>query len=168
MARQLATGDLTLYFRHAATATGGVDRPEWPREQQRQLSELGREQAQTVGAAFRRHGWPVGEVLASPMVRCRDMAEIAFGRVDERPELIGLLSTDSGRAQRIAYSMQLLGTPARGGNRIVVGHGSNIQSSTGMRLPEGGAVLLRTKADDRGFEVLGRLDPPDWAALAAQ
>lgn len=167
MARELAKGDVTVYFRHGATVTGGVDRPEWPRERQRLLSEVGHAQAQAVGEAFRRHGWPVGEVLASPMARCRDMAEIAFGRVVERTELIGLLSADEGRQQRTTYSLDLLRTPAVGGNRIVVAHSSNIRASTGVSLPEGGAVLVRAKADGSGFDLLGQLSPQDWAALAA-
>lgn len=166
LARQLSAGDLTVYFRHGATTRGGVDRPEWPRERQRLLSEAGEAQARAVGEAFRRHGWPVGEVIASPMARCRDMAEIAFGRVHESSDLLGLLFEGGSRQRRIEQSLQLLRRSASGGNRILVGHSSNIQESTGVHLPEGGAVLVRAAADGSGFTVLGRLDPADWAALA--
>lgn len=166
LAESLAAGELTLYFRHGATTRGGVDRPEWPRERQRLLSEAGEAQARAVGAAFRRHGWPVGEVIASPMARCRDMAEIAFGRVHESSDLLGLLFEGGSRQRRIEQSLQLLRRSASGGNRILVGHSSNIQESTGVHLPEGGAVLVRATADGSGFTVLGRLDPADWAALA--
>lgn len=99
----LQAGGHVVYFRHAATTRSGVDRIEWPRSRQRLLSELGIEQSQRIGAAFQRHRIPVGDVLASPFARCRDMAEIAFGRVEERRELLGLLSDSDGRPARVAY-----------------------------------------------------------------
>ena len=81
---ELADGGEVVYFRRAATTWSGVDRIEWPRERQRLLSERGIEDSIRIGAAFRKRGLPVGEVLASPFARCRDMAELAFDRVEER------------------------------------------------------------------------------------
>jgi phosphohistidine phosphatase SixA len=162
----LRGGGLVVYFRHGATTRSGIDRVDWPRERQRLLSAEGEAQARAVGEAFRRHALPVGEVLASPFARCRDMAEIAFGRVEERRELIGLLSDEEGREQRIAYSVALLGRPVGGGtNRIVVGHSSNIREAAGIGLPEGGAVVARPDGAG-GFALAGTLLPDDWAALA--
>lgn len=166
---QLKTGGLVIYFRHGATTWNGVDRIEWPRQRQRLLSAEGEAQSRAVGAVFKRHRLPVGEVLASPFARCRDMAEIAFGRVEERRELLGLLSEESGRQQRIDYSLALLRQPvSEDANRIVIGHSSNIQETTEINLPEGGAVIVRPDPGgaDVGFQVLGTLRPADWAALA--
>lgn len=167
LAEALRGGGLVVYFRHGATTWSGVDRVDWPRERQRLLSPQGEAQARAVGDAFRRHGLPVGEVLASPFARCRDMAEIAFGRVEERRELIGLLSDGEGRQERIDYSLALLRAAVAGGaNRIVVGHSSNIREAAGTDLPEGGAVVVRPDGTG-GFGVLGILLPEDWADLAA-
>lgn len=162
----LLAGDLVIYFRHAATTWSGVDRIEWPRERQRLLSEEGIAQSERIGAAFRALGAPVGEVLASPFARCRDMAEIAFGRVEERHELMGLLSDAEGRPERIAYLRSQLSALTEGGSRIIVSHRSNIAETAGATLGEGDAVLVRPRGV--GFDVLGTLTPEDWSALAAE
>ncbi len=166
--KALQAGGLVVYFRHGATEQGGVDRIEWPRSRQRLLSAAGQAQARAVGQAFRRHGLVAGEVLASPFARCHDFAQIAFGRVVDDRQLLGLLSQDSERRQRIEHSLALLrrSVPA-GSHRILVGHSSNIQETTGVFLPEGGAVLVRPEPGvEKGFSVLSELKPGDWAALA--
>ena len=157
----LSEGGHVIYFRHAATTWSGIDRIEWPRERQRLLSEEGIAQSHRIGAAFRSHGIPVGEVLASPFARCRDMAEIAFGRVEERMELLGLLSDDVGRAGRVAFLRDRLSTPPRpGANRVVVSHRSNIAAVAGVELDEGEAVVVLPTGV--GFEVVGTMAPRDW------
>lgn len=156
----LSAGDAVVYFRHGATTWSGVDRIEWPREQQRLLSELGIAQSERIGAAFRAQSIPVGEVIASPFARCRDMAEIAFGRVEERMELLGLLSDSQGRANRIAYLRSKLSEPTGGANRIIVAHRSNIAEVAGVSLGEGDAVIARPTGD--GWETLARMSPDDW------
>lgn len=163
----LLAGELVIYFRHGATTWSGVDRIEWPRSRQRLLSEAGVAQSEQIGAAFRDLGAPVGAVLASPFARCRDMAEIAFGRVEERPELLGLLSDVDGRPARVAYLSEQVSTPTAGdGNRIVISHRSNIAEVAGAQLGEGDAVLMRPRGDG-GFDVLETLAPDDWTRLAA-
>lgn len=157
----LRGGGHVVYFRHGATTWSGIDRIEWPRERQRLLSEEGIEQSERIGAAFREKDIPVGEVLASPFARCRDMAEIAFGRVDERMELIGLLSDDEGRSSRVAFLRGVMSDPPMDGtNRIVIAHRSNIAEVAGVSLEEGEAVVVRPTGD--GFEALGTLMPQDW------
>ncbi|MEM9724715.1 MAG: histidine phosphatase family protein [Pseudomonadota bacterium] len=163
----LLAGELAIYFRHAATTWSGVDRIEWPRSRQRLLSAEGVAQSEQIGAAIRDLGAPIGDVLASPFARCRDMAEIAFGRVEERRELLGLLSDASGRPARIAYLRQQVSTPTGGaGNRVIISHRSNIAEVAGASLGEGDAVLLRPLGDGR-FETLEIVRPGDWTALAA-
>ena len=157
----LREGGHVVYFRHAATTRSGVDRIEWPRERQRLLSEEGIAQSRAIGAAFRARRIPVGQVLASPFARCRDMAEIAFRRVEERRELLGLLSDEAGRTERVAYLRGLLTTPpAPGTNRVIVSHRSNIAEVAGVALEEGEAVVVRPNGE--GFEVLGTMAPDEW------
>lgn len=166
--RALLAGELAIYFRHAATTWSGIDRIDWPRERQRLLSEEGIAQSRQIGEAFDVLGAPVGEVLASPFARCRDMAEIAFGRVEERPELLGLLSDSEGRAARVDFLRERLATPTGGaGNRIIVSHRSNISEVAGVSLGEGDAVLIGPLGGGQ-FERLGTLTPNDWSALAAE
>lgn len=159
----LRAGGQVIYFRHAATTWSGVDRIEWPRERQRLLSEEGIAQSRRIGRAFADAGIPVGEVLASPFARCRDMAEIAFGRVEERSELLGLLSDANGRADRVAFLRAKLGTPpAPGMNRVIVSHRSNIAEVAGASLAEGEAVIVTPQGGS--FSVLGTRMPDDWPA----
>lgn len=166
-ARQaLMDGELVVYFRHAATTWSGVDRIEWPRERQRLLSEEGIAQSRDIGAAIAAMGAPIGEVLASPFARCRDMAEIAFGRVEERRELLGLLSDAAGRSERIAFLRDRVSAPTgEAGNRMIVSHRSNIAEVAGASLAEGDAVLIQPLAEAR-FETLATLAPGDWTQLA--
>ena len=157
----LRGGGHVVYFRHAATTWSGVDRIEWPRERQRLLSEEGVAQSRRIGAAFRAHAIPAGEIIASPFARCRDMAEIAFGRVEERMELMGLLSDEAGREGRVAYLRErMTAPPAPGTNRVIVSHRSNAAAVTGVDLAEGEAVVVRP--DDQGFEMLGTMAPGNW------
>ncbi|MEM6388077.1 MAG: histidine phosphatase family protein [Pseudomonadota bacterium] len=159
----LRQGGHVIYFRHGVTTWSGIDSIEWPRERQRLLSDLGIRQSEQIGAAFRSEGFPVGEVLASPFARCRDMAEIAFGRVEERMELLGLLSDSDGRAGRIAYLRDRMTTPPIDGtNRIIVSHRSNISEVAGASLAEGEAVI--TRPNGAGFEILAQWMPSDWAS----
>ena len=159
---ELHDGGLVIYFRHGATTWSGVDRLEWPRERQRLLSEEGIRQSEQIGEAFQKRGIPVGEVLASPFFRCRDMAEIAFGRVEERAELVGLLSDEGGRADRIAWlTSKVTQPPAPGTNRVIIAHRSNITAVANVRLAEGEGVVLRPDGAG-GFAVLGTANPGDW------
>lgn len=155
------SGGCVIYFRHGATTRSGVDHVEWPRDRQRLLSEEGIMQSHVIGAAFRRHAIPVGEVLASPFARCRDMAEIAFGRVEVRMELLGLLSDEQGRVSRVAYMRDRLSSePQTGTNRIIISHASNIAEVANVQLAEGEAVVIRPSI--RGFDVMETLMPGDW------
>jgi hypothetical protein len=91
------------------------------------------------------------------------MAEIAFGRVEERMELLGLLSDSDGRAARIAYLRGRMTTlPAAGTNRIIVSHRSNISEVAGARLAEDEAVIARPNG--ASFETLAQWMPEDWAS----
>ena len=158
----LQRGGFVIYFRHGATTWSGIDQIDWPRERQRLLSDLGIQQSEQIGAAFRSAGIPFGEVLASPFARCRDMAEIAFGRVEERMELIGLLSDSAGQPARIRYLRdKLVSPPTAGTNRIIVSHRSNIAEVAGVSLAEGEAAITRPTA--QGFETRAQWMPEDWA-----
>jgi broad specificity phosphatase PhoE len=157
-----------VYFRHGATTWSGVDRIEWPRERQRLLSDEGVAQAEAIGAAWRDAGVPVGEVLASPFARCADHARLSFGRAQEDMRLIGLLSEDDGRAERVAFLRALVTEPPEAGtNRVIVSHRSNIAAVADVALAEGEGVVLRPDGADR-FAVVGRggpRNPGRWLGL---
>ncbi|MEM7296176.1 MAG: histidine phosphatase family protein [Pseudomonadota bacterium] len=156
----LSRGEAVVYFRHGATTRSGIDQIDWRRSQQRLLSELGIAQSEQIGAAFRAHGFPVGEVIASPFARCRDMAEIAFGRAEERTELLGLLSASEGRDVRVHYLRQKLSAPTDGHNRVIVAHRSNIAEVAGVVLGEGDGIVVAPAGTS--FELIATLHPTEW------
>lgn len=160
----LVAGQAVVYFRHAATTWSGIDQIEWPRSRQRLLSELGIEQSRLIGRAFSTLGFPVGEVIASPFARCRDMAEIAFGRVEENMLLLGLLSDRDGRQERSAFLRDRLTAPTLDmKNRVIVSHRSDIADVAGVELAEGEGVVIQPNTGN--FQVLAQLMPQDWTTL---
>lgn len=150
---RLRKGSLVMYFRHADTTGMACDRSYriGYRAGQRNISADGREQARRIGQAMRDLGIPVHEpVLAGPVFRARDTAELAFG-----PEHVqvtdSLLADDyAGRRVRwvIAEHVRLFSeqVPA-GGNRVLVGHRTpgiialNGQVARGS-FPEGSALII--------------------------
>ncbi|KIT15164.1 histidine phosphatase family protein [Jannaschia aquimarina] len=158
----LREGGHVVYFRHAATQWSGIDRIEWPRERQRLLSAEGERQARVIGEAWEELGITAGEVWASPFARCADHARISFGRATEDMRLIGLLSDDEGRRERVAFLRTLVTTrPEPGTNRVIVAHRSNIAEVAGVALEEGEAVVLTPDAAG-GFTVRGTFMPDEW------
>lgn len=163
----LQEGGYVIYFRHAATDRGGVDSIDMPPEQQRNLSKSGIADSKAIGDAFRKLAIPVGRVLASPFERTKDTARLAFGRVEARSELLGLLSDDAGARKRAAFLRRMLNTPpAPGKNRILSAHYSNIQRVAGITLAESEAAVFRPMGSG-GFELVATLMPEDWVRLAS-
>lgn len=154
-----------VYFRHGATTWSGYDKLEWPREQQRLLSEEGIKQSETIGKAFTKHGLNAQRVISSPFERCKDMSTLAFGRYDSvEPKLLGEERPDS--TLDYTYLTTLLGTPVPAGeNLIVVAHSDAFRAVANTSLPEGGGAVVRPNGSG-GFDVLGMLTPSDWTSLA--
>src|SRR5262245_64501552 len=89
----LVAGGHVALIRHANAPPGsGGDPPGFKMDDcttQRNLDELGRQQAQKLGAAFREHGVRVDRILASPVCRCVDTAELmAVGPVEKSVALL--------------------------------------------------------------------------------
>lgn len=132
----LRAGAVVLYLRHPATDRGGVDDAHAPREQQRLLSAQGEQQARDWGATFAREGITAGRVLTSPSWRCRDAADLAFGRHEVDWGIQALLQDTDTRPEREAYARDLLAEPVPEGQVLVlVGHSSNIAAATGRACP---------------------------------
>jgi len=97
-----------LYFRHAATDSGGVDSIESLGNcaAQRNLSEQGRTDSRAIGRGFGQSEIPVGRVLASPFCRTLDTARLAFGRAEPTPDLIGLLNSQGAEEERRVAALE--------------------------------------------------------------
>jgi phosphohistidine phosphatase SixA len=160
-------GGYTMLWRHGATDRSvqePMDYRNTPRFQQRNLTDRGIADAKTVGAIFKAHGIPIGDVISSPMFRTRETAEYAFGRVTDTSVL---RTVDPNPEQR-----RLIATaPAPGTNRVLVTHHFVIERNVaGVRpgmVDEGEAAIVRRVTDD-SVKLIGIFKIADWQRLGAQ
>lgn len=163
---RLRAGGLVLFFRHADTRGEPCDRSYriGDRAGQRNLAPEGRAQAVRIGARIAELGIPIDvPVLAGPVFRARDTAELAFGtaRVTVTD---GLLADDYAGARLdwvLAEHRRLLAAPVPAGtNRVLVGHRTPAimvvgEAVAGRAFPEGAALVIAPGGD--GFALLGIL-----------
>jgi phosphohistidine phosphatase SixA len=153
-------GGLVVACRHALTDHSRQDiRPidTTDRSKQRNLTDRGRAQAESLGLAIRAARVPVGEVFTSPMYRTRESGELAFGRVITTPLLW------DGQEHRGTYSALFHAPVVGGANRFLISHQAVISTIPGRRgaLAEGDCVVLEPAGDGK-VNILGVLKPADW------
>lgn len=171
LVQRLRRGGLVLFFRHADTTGMPCDRSFrlGDRPGQRNLSEAGREQSQRIGVALQALGIAVERpVLAGPVYRARDTAELAFGAravrvtrdllADDYAASNGAVLSDVLDAHRRLFTAPV----GAGRNRVLVGHRTPailvLGASVGGRaFPEGSALVL--EPGDAAPRLLGILHP---------
>lgn len=164
LVEMLHGGGFIIAVRHADTGGMPCDRTYrvGEREGQRNISPLGEEQSRRMGETIRGLGIPIDEpVLAGPVFRARDTAEIAFGT--QTVEVTESLLADDYAGRRVSWVIaehrRLLNeAPNSAGNRILVGHRTPILAGLNGRVsrflfPEGAAIILRPGASEP--EVVG-------------
>ena len=162
-------GGTVIYLRHAATNANEIDTGRLgDRAGQRNLSAAGIEQARALGLAFRRLGVPLGDILASPVFRARDTAELAFGagRITVTMDLVADDYAGSELRAMLDGSARLLRTPPPPGtNRLLIGHRTPLQMVTGSRFPDSvlpgrgdGRLSARRHASPAGHDFRGAAD----------
>jgi phosphohistidine phosphatase SixA len=165
----LKTGGLVIYFRHAATDFGENDMNMTDYadcKNQRNLTDAGRKDARAIGAAIKRLGLPIGDVLASPFCRTMETATLIFGRAVATPAVLG--GPAAAPPQKYAPLKELLSaSPPSGVDLAVVGHGNPFKAITNVPyLAEGEAAVLRPLGA-AGFHLVARIPKDGWDALAA-
>ena len=170
----LQRGGNVVYFRHADT---GPASPEPPTvdltrcETQRNLNDNGRAQAQEIGRQFRRLRIPVGSVLSSQFCRCKDTAQLAFGRFEVVPTLTGVArGPEFAQARRSASDglRALLSTaPPAGENTVLISHGFNLIDLEGLYLSVQGEAAIYQPDGAGGYSLLARMLPSQWSELSA-
>ncbi len=148
-------GGKVIYLRHAATNQREVDTGRLgDRSGQRNLSADGIRQAERLGHALRSLRVPLNEILASPVFRARDTAELAFGEDRDQGH------DGSGRGRVRGRSPEgddrgdkgLLRTlPGPGMNRVLVGHRTPLRDGDwttvpGQRAARGGNGRVPSRA----------------------
>jgi phosphohistidine phosphatase SixA len=162
----LRGGGFVLYFRHAATDFGKNDAQMTSFEAcdtQRNLTDRGRDDARTIGAAIRALGIPVGQVLASPYCRTVETATLAFGRAEKTQAVRGGPAQPDSAERYAALRKLLAQRPARGVNDVIVSHGNPFIAVGGPPyLAEGEAAVVEPGND--GFRVIARIKVDEWTA----
>jgi phosphohistidine phosphatase SixA len=167
----LQRGGLVIYFRHADTGPAyleqGVDLARC--ETQRNLNDDGRAESRVMGEQFRRLRIPVGEVRSSEFCRCRETAQLAFGRYVVEPMLTGVSRSAEAadrRTKSIATLKGLLAAPpASGTNTVLVSHGFNLWDADGFHLGTQGEAAVYRPDGTGGYALVARLLPQEWAEL---
>lgn len=155
----LKAGGLIVFFRHGTTP----DYAEPPVTdfancgRQRNLNELGRAQAASIGEAFRDHGFKIDKVLASPYCRCMDTARLAFGRVEAARDV-----GDAG--DRAIMRTRFAASPKAGTNDVIVGHGSAGGLIGDEFLREAEAVVVKPQGNGK-FELIARVRAESWTQM---
>ena len=156
----LATGGHVALIRHANAPPGyGGDPPGFRMDDcktQRNLDELGRQQAQALGKAFRQRGVRVDRVLASPVCRCVDTAELmAVGPVEKSMALL----PDRGEPRVRLLELQAIVSGWRGpGTLVLVTHGFTISPLLRTYLEQAETLVLKPGGGSGAVaDVVGRI-----------
>ena len=164
---ELRKGGYVIYFRHTSTDFSRDDsrsRSDDDCDNQRPLTDQGREEARAIGAAFRELKIPVERVLASPRCRTVETAMLAFGTPEKSPDVRGGPARPDD-PERYAALKKLLCTPVRrGANLVIASHGNPFYATAGAPyLAEGEAAVIRPLGKD--FEVVARVKHDAWRTL---
>ena len=164
---ELRKGGYVIYFRHTSTDFSRDDarsKSDEDCDNQRPLTDKGREEARQIGAAFRELKIPIEKVLASPRCRTMETAMLAFARAERASEARGGPAAPDS-PDRYAPLRKLLSTPVKpGANLVISSHGNPFYATAGAPyLAEGEAAVVRPLGKD--FEIVARVKHDAWRAL---
>ena len=150
----LRAGACAVMLRHAQTDPGIGDPPGFRLDQcstQRNLSDKGRDQARQIGQWFNANNLKPASVQTSAWCRCKETAELGFGRFAVLGALGSMFDNRSGEDSQTRELRTRLQTISAGQFEVWVTHQVNITALTGEVPAMGEALLVNSKA-----QVLGR------------
>jgi phosphohistidine phosphatase SixA len=158
-ARRLASGPHVLMIRHAETEPGVGDPPGYRLDDcatQRNLSAGGRLQSRRLGEAMRAAGLQIGEVRASVWCRCRDTADLAFGRHEVWPALNSFFDDREHQAAQTAAVRAFVAAHRGPALPVLVTHQVNISALSGTGVAMGHVMAFAAGGGPVfGFDPLG-------------
>lgn len=161
LAKALKQGGVVLVMRHAITENA-TDRVETIGDctTQRNLSAEGREQARRIGRDVKALGVPVDRVLASPLCRAKETADLAFGHGTARMALLSAGEEATPADDRRIRKLRAMTSAPAGSATVLVTHTGNIGGAFHQSVQEGDVVVLRDG------KLLGIVAAGDWKRLA--
>lgn len=167
---ELKRGGYTLYIRHTSTDFSRDDvksRSDDDCDNQRPLTDKGRDEARRMGADIKRLGFPISEVLASPRCRTVEVAKLAFGEYHRAEEVRGGAITQQPVERYAPLVKWFQQGPGKGRNRIIVSHGNPFYATAGAPyLAEGESAVVKPLGED--FEVIARVRWNEWSELGGK
>ncbi len=170
----LRKGGYNLYMRHAQANVGQdgnlLQTPNWWENCtiQRNLSDMGKDQARKVGAAIRALKIPVDTVLASQFCRNRDTAHLmGLGAIEVSEDINHQIGQRAGFDVNVARFKRLAATPAKGQNTVLVSHthGSPRMEERIMGGMQEAEIVVFLPDGKGGAEPIARIPPPEWDNL---
>jgi len=156
---QLRSGGLVVFIRHALTDPGVGDPTGFRIEDcktQRNLNATGRAEAERLGETLRRHAVPVTQVLSSEWCRCKDTAQIAFGRYETWPALNNLFGRQENAASQRRAMLERAAQFRGAGNLILISHGITIAEVVGISPGTAEMVVMRPAGAGK-LDFVGRI-----------
>ncbi len=122
---------------------------------QRNLSDRGRDQARSIGAAMRAAGVSVDRILTSKWCRCVETADLlGLGAVTEEPAINSFFADRSTAEAQTAATRDLLAALPSDQTAMLVTHQVNITALIDA-FPQSGEVFVLKVAEDGRIDVLG-------------
>jgi phosphohistidine phosphatase SixA len=160
----LVKGGHVALIRHGNAPPGyGGDPPGFKIDDcktQRNLDELGREQARTLGEAFRNHGVRVDRILSSPWCRCLETARLmAVGPVESSWALVP--DREPSVPVRLRELKDMVSAWRGPGTLVLVTHALTVRALLGFLPIQGQTVVLKPGSGrSPGAELVGLIAAP--------
>lgn len=170
----LGNGGHVLFIRHGSTDTSQPDQIPTDLhncDNQRPLTDAGREQMREVGERLADKGWPIVEPIhVSVFCRTQESAQLLFPEYEHQVETelrYTAALTSADKQPVIQRTRELLSKPLDGPyNRVLVAHAPNIAELMDY-YPAEAAVVVLTPLGNKDFKYVTTIGPDDWAALSS-
>jgi len=161
----LGEGGHVALIRHGNAPPGyGGDPPGFKIDDcktQRNLDELGRQQARGLGEAFRNHGVRVDRILSSPWCRCLETARLmAVGPVETSWALVPDREPSVG--VRLLELKQIVSAWRGPGTLVLVTHAFTVRALMGFLPNQGEITVLKPESGSpAGADFVGLIAAPE-------
>lgn len=156
----LKKGGYIVLMRNSAVDEGVGDPKGYKVEDcatQLNLTDKGRAEAKKIGEEFKKRKIPIKQVLTSQFCRTKETAALAFGKADVWEPLNSFYDKPMRKSEQTRLLHQRMEqAPKDGSNLVLVTHGYNITSATGLN-PDPGDMLIIQPAFKVGYRVVGEL-----------
>ena len=160
----LVAGGHVALIRHGNAPPGyGGDPPGFRIDDcttQRNLDELGRQQARALGEAFLGHGVLVGRILSSPWCRCLETARLmAVGPVETSWALVP--DREPSVPVRLRELKEMVAAWRGPGTLVLVTHAFTVRALLGFLPTQGETVVLKPgSGNSPGADLVGLIPAP--------